>query len=60
MLMCLRMIDDIERRAGLCVSMNGMHSDLSVIMVAALLGKSASLRVMFFACVISCRRKCRL
>ena len=60
MLMCLRMTDEMERRAGLCVSMNGMHPDWSLMMVAALLGKSASLRVMFFARVISYRRKCRL
>ena len=39
--------------------MNGMHSDWSLMMVAALFGKSASLRVMFFARVISYRRKCR-
>ena len=52
----------MERRAGtgLYVSMKGTHSDLCVVMVAAVLGKSASSRVMFFARVISCRRKCRL
>ena len=46
MLMYLRMMDDMERRAVLYVSMNdGMHSDLSVVLVIALLGKSASFRV---------------
>ena len=60
MLMCLRMMEEMERRAGLYVSMNGTHSDLSVVMVVALFGKSASFRVMIFARVISCRRKCRL
>ena len=25
MLMCLRMRDEVERKAGLCVSMNGYH-----------------------------------
>ena len=52
----------MERRAGLYVtnvilSMNGRHSDLSVVMVLKFLLKSASLRVMFFARVISCRTK---
>ena len=36
------------------VSMNGTHSDLSVVMVVALFGKNASFRVMFFAPVIMC------
>ena len=39
MLMCLRMMDEMDRRAGLYVSMNGTHSDLSVVMVVTLLGK---------------------
>ena len=60
MLMCLRMMDEMDRRAGLYVSMNGTHSDLSVVMVVTLLGKSVSFRVMFFARVIPCRAKCRL
>ena len=60
MLMCLRMMEEMERRAGLHVTMNGTHSDLSVVMVVALFGKSASFRVMIFARVISCRRKFRL
>ena len=52
----------MERRAGLYVtnvilSMNGRHSDLSIVMVLKFLFKSASLRVMFFARVISCRTK---
>ena len=58
-LMCLRMMEEMERRAGLHVSMNGTHSDLSVVMVVALFGKSASIQVMIFARLISCRRKCR-
>ena len=53
-------MDDMERRAGLFVSMNGTHSDLSVVMVVGLFGKSASFRVVFFAGVIPCCRKCRL
>ena len=48
----------MEQRAGLYVSMNGTHSDLSVMLMVALFGKSASFRVMFFARVISFRRKC--
>ena len=44
---------------GWYVSMNGTHSDLSVVMVEALFGKNASFRVMVFALVISCGRKCR-
>ena len=30
MLKCLRMMDEMERRAGLNVCMNGTHSDLSI------------------------------
>ena len=56
-MMCLRMMDEMERRAGLYVCMNGTHSDLSVVMVVAHLGKGASFRIMFFARVISCRRR---
>ena len=48
MLRCLRMMDEMERRAGLYVGMNRTHSDLSVVMVVALLGKSASFWVIFF------------
>ena len=59
-LKCLRMMDYMERRARLYVSMNGTHSVLSEVMVVTLLGKSASFRVMFLARVVSCRRKCRL
>ena len=44
MLVCLRMMDETERRAGLYVSMNATHSDLSVVMVVARFGKSASFR----------------
>ena len=33
------MMGGIERRAWLYVGMNGTHSDLSVVMVVALLGK---------------------
>ena len=32
------MMDEMERRAGLYVSMKGTHSDLSVVMVVALFG----------------------
>lgn len=60
MLMSLSVMDEMERRAGLYVSMNGTHSDLSVVMVVAFLDKSPSFQVMFFTRVISCRRKCRL
>ena len=42
------MMDEMERRAGLYISTNGTHSDLSVVMVVALFGKSASFRLMFF------------
>ena len=41
--------DEMERRGGLYVSMNGAHSDLSIVVVVTLLGKSALFRVMFFA-----------
>ena len=44
MLVCLRMMDETERRAGLYVSMNATHSDLSVVMVVERFGKSASFR----------------
>ena len=44
MLTCLRMMDEMERRAGLHVTMNGTHSDLSVVVVVAFFGKSASFR----------------
>ena len=55
------MMDDMERRAGLYVSMNETYSDASVVMVVALFGKCAWFRVMFFARVISRPRKsCRL
>ena len=37
--LCLQMMGGIERRALLYVSMNGTHSDLSVVMVVALLIK---------------------
>lgn len=55
----------MERRARLYVtnvilSMNGKHSDLSIVKVLTFLCKSAALRVMFFARVISCRTKRRL
>ena len=36
--LCLRLMGRIERRAWLYVSMNGTHSDLSVVVVVALLG----------------------
>ena len=36
--LCLRMMGGIERRAWLYVSMNGTHSDLSVVMVVAFFG----------------------
>ena len=36
---------EMERRAGLYLSMNGTHSDLSVVMVVAFLDKSASFQV---------------
>ena len=42
MLMCLRMMDEMERRAGFYVIMNGTRSDSSVVMVVELFGKSAS------------------
>ena len=42
MLICLRMMDEMARRTGLYVSMNGTHSDLSVVMVVVLFGKSAT------------------
>ena len=45
---------DGSESSGLYVSMNGTHSDLSVVMVVTLLGKSV-FRVMFFARVISFR-----
>lgn len=60
MLKCLRMMDEMELRVWLYVTMNGTHSDLSVVMVVAFLDKSPSFQVMFFTRVISCRRKCRL
>ena len=46
----------MEQRAGLYFSMNGTHSDLSVMMMVARFGKSASFRVMFIARVISFRK----
>ena len=62
MLRCLRMMDEMERRAGsyVYVSINGTHSDLSIVVVVTFLCRDTSLRMMFFARVISCRRKCRL
>ena len=33
---CTRMMDEMEWRAGLYVSMNRMHSDFFVVMVVAL------------------------
>jgi len=46
LLMCLPMTDGMELRVGFYVSMNGTHSDLSVVMVVALSGKSASFSVL--------------
>ena len=42
-----------KRRAGLYVSTNGTHSDLSVVVMETYLGESASLSVMFFVRVIN-------
>ena len=41
-------MDEMERSAGLFVSINGTHSALSVVMVVALFGKSASFRFSFY------------
>ena len=60
MLKSLQMMDEMERRAGLFGGVNRTHSDLSIVVVVTFWGKSASLRVTFLACVISCWRKCRL
>ena len=38
-LTCLQVMDEMERRAGLYVGMNGTHLDSSIVMVIALLGK---------------------
>lgn len=55
MLKRLRMMNEIERRAALYVSITGTHSDLYLVTVVAFLGKSASFRLMFFARLISCQ-----
>ena len=60
MMKCLRMMDEMERRLGLYVSMNGTRSDLFWWWWWACLGEIGSFGVMFFARVICCRWKCRL
>ena len=62
MLKRLRMMNEIERRAALYVSITGTHSDLYLVTVVAFLGKSASFWLMSFARFIfchisSCKRK---
>ena len=62
MLKRLRMMNEIEWRAALYVSITGTHSDLCLVTVVAFLGKSASFWLMSFARFIfchisSCKRK---
>lgn len=52
MLKRLRMMNEIERRAALYVSITGTHSDLYLVTVVVFLRKSASFRLMFFARLI--------
>ena len=54
MLNRLRMMNEIEPRAALYVSITGTHSDLYLVTVVAFLGKSASFWLMSFARLISC------
>ena len=61
MLMCFRMMDKMERVAGLYVSMNGTPRNLSVVMVVAVLCKSAFVSGdVLCACGFLSKPKCRL
>ena len=60
MLLCLRMMNEMGRRAGLYVSMNVTHSDLSVVMVVALFVKVLRLAGDVLCACDFLSEKCRL
>ena len=60
MLKCFRIIDEMERRAGLQVTTKRTRSGFLSVSVEVSLGESASSRAMLCTRLISCFRKRRL